>query len=322
MRGASDVWHDLKTYLLMAVILISAPHRPAFGWSWDSGDNVLPSVREDLDNEIAAYRQQVGNGLPIHDRVLALDRLIGNYKPLGLNVGDLETEQSRLLLQEKQQQLRNVQAQDEATLLYERGVAEYHDGQYQSALDTFREAERLLPQDSGIKELRRKLEGVTPIIDAASKTGVADQLIRLSMIRYLENDPKRAVNALIYATEQNTDRPELARLLQLIETDHPDLEVPKLTGGVGIVEYKLRSSLEAIYDGRYLTAITECSDVLDLEPNNVLAMTRLGSAYYSMNEREKARQVWTRALQLDPNNQMLKKFLYGNHATLTTQKAH
>ncbi len=312
--------HDFKMNLILSAFLLSASPTPGFSWSWNSAENVLPSLREDLDNEIAAYRQQVGTGMVLHDRILALDRLIGNYKPLGLNVADLETEQSRLLLQEKQQQLRNVQAQDEATLLYERGVAEYHDGQYQSALDTFREAERLLPQDAGIKELRRRLEGVTPIVDAANKTAIDDQLIRLAMTRYFENDPKRAINALIYATEQNTDRPELARLLQLIETDHPDVDVPKLTAGVGIVEFKLRTALEAIYDGRYLTSITECSDVLDLEPINVLAMTRLGSAYYAMNEREKARQVWTRALQLDPNNQMLKKFLYGNRSA-STEKA-
>src|SRR5438046_4741983 len=86
-------------------------------WNWNSGDNLLPSLREDLDNEIVAYRQAVGSGMAIHERILVLDRLIGNYKPLGLSVVDLETEQARLLLQEKQQQLRSVESQDEATLL-------------------------------------------------------------------------------------------------------------------------------------------------------------------------------------------------------------
>jgi tetratricopeptide (TPR) repeat protein len=77
------------------------------------------------------------------------------------------------------------------------------------------------------------------------------------------------------------------------------------------VDYKLQLTLEAIYDGRYLSAIDDCTDVLDLEPNNVLALTRLGSAYFAMNEKEKARQIWTKALQYDPNNTILKKFLYG-----------
>lgn len=301
----------------MSMFLAGFPCSSIFGWSWNSAENVLPSLREDLDNEIAAYRTQVGNGMTTHERILTLDRLIGNYKPMGLNMADLETEQARLILQEKQEQLRSAQSQDEATLLYERGVAEYKDGQYQLALDTFREAERLLPQDAGIKEVRRRLEGVTPIIEVATKTGTDEQLIRLAMTRYLENDPKRAMNALIYASQQNLDRPELERLIRLIATNNPEVETPKLTAGVSIVDYKLRTSLEAIYDGRYLSAISECTDVLDLEPNNVLAMTRLGSAYFAMNERDKAHQIWTRALQLDPNNQVLKKFLYGTQKTST-----
>ena len=75
--------------------------------------------------------------------------------------------------------------------------------------------------------------------------------------------------------------------------------------------HKIQLMLEAIYDGRYLSAISEGTDVLDLEPSNVMALTRLGSAYYAMNEREKAKQIWTKALQYDPSNEVLKKFLYG-----------
>jgi len=295
---------------MMGLLLGSSFIGPAFGWNWNSADNMLPSLREDLDNEILAYRQQVGRGMTVHERILALDRLISNYKPLGLTVADLETERSRLILQEKQQQLVSAQSQGEATALYEKGVAEYRDGQFQMSLDTFREAERLLPQDSAIKDVRRRLEGVTPIVEEATKTGQDEQLIRLATTRYLENDPKRAMNALIYAMQQSPDRPELLRLFRLIETDHPEIEAPRLSPGVSLVDHKLRLALEAIYDGRYLTAISECTDILDLEPANVLALTRLGSAYFAMNEREKAKQIWTRALQLDPNNMVLKKFLY------------
>jgi tetratricopeptide (TPR) repeat protein len=47
-------------------------------------------------------------------------------------------------------------------------------------------------------------------------------------------------------------------------------------------------------------------------PHPILALTRLGSAYYAMNEQEKARQIWIKALQLNPDNEVLKKFLYGS----------
>ncbi len=312
--------NPIKASLILVVFLTLFNNPITLAWNWNGLDNVSPTVRDDFENELNGYRQLVVNGLSIHDRILAIDRLIENYKPMGVNVVDLETEQSRLMLQEKEHQLRSAQAQDEATVLYEKGVSQYKEGQFRNSLDTFRDAERLLPQDMGIKELRRKLEGVTPIIEAATKSGSDEQLIRLAMTRYLENDPKRALNALIYATQQNVDRPELVRLYRLLETNHPEVELPNLAPGVSLIDHKLRISLEAIYNGRYLSAISECTDVLDLEPDNVLGLTRLGSAYYAMNELEKARQIWTRALQLDPNNTVLKKFLYGPKAATVNAK--
>jgi tetratricopeptide (TPR) repeat protein len=301
-----------KTRLILYMFLMPAFYSPVFGWSWDSADNVLPSMREDLDKEIAAYRQQVGNGISLHERIIQLDRLIDNYKPLGMNVVDLETERSRLILEEKQQQLRASESQDKATQLYDRGTAEYREGQYQTSLETFREAERLLPQDDSIKEIRRKLDGITPIVEVDVANGLDSKLLRLAVTRYMENDPKRALNALTYASDKKIERAEMSRLRRLIETNHPEVEAPHLPGGVSIIDHKLQTTLEAIYDGRYLSAIAECTDVLDLEPNNVLALTRLGSAYFAMNEKDKAKQIWTKALQLDPTNEVLRKFLYGS----------
>ena len=280
-------------------------------WSWESPESVMPSLRDDLDREIAAYRQQVLNGMNLHDRIFALDRLIDNYKPMGINVAELETERERLILEEKQQQLRVSQSQSQATLLYERGMSEYKAGNYETSRLTFLEAERLLPQDTSIKETRRRLGSIAPVLESEIGTGRDSVLIRLAITRYLENDPKRSLNALVYAKDKKIPRPELERLRRLIETDHPEVEMPAIPTGLTLVDHKLQLTLEAIYDGRYLSAITECTDVLDLEPTNVMALTRLGSAYYAMNEREKAKQIWTKALQYDPSNDVLRKFLYG-----------
>lgn len=312
---------NIRTNLLFVAFfcLLISP-QPSWSWSWNSADNVLPSLREELDKEIAAYRLQVGNGMSLQDRIIALDRLIGNYQPLGLNMVELETERSRLMLQEKQRQLRTAELQTEATALYDRGVAEFGDGQYRVAVETFQEAERLLPDDTGIKEIRRKLQNIVPIVESEVSTTGDGKLIRLAMSRYLENDPRRALNALIYAQMRYKERREVDRLKNLIVTDHPELEVPHLASGITLVDHKLQLSLEAIYEGRYLTAISECTDVLDLEPTSVLALTRLGSAYYAMNEQNKAQQVWTKALQLDPNNDVLRKFLYGRKGAPRVEK--
>lgn len=304
----------IKSYLIINVFLAACACSPLFAWTWNTaGDEaILPSLKEDLDKEKIAYRQQVGNGLSLRDRIIALDRMIDNYKPFGLNVAELEIERSRVALQEKQQELRASEAQGEATALYDRGVVEYRQGHFQTSMNTFREAERLLPKDETIKEIRKKLESITSIIEVETNPRREGQLIRLAVVRYLENDPKRALNALVYANNQKMNRPELIRLQRLIESNHPEVEAPHLGPGINLVDQKLQSSLEAIYDGRYLTAITECTEILDLEPDNVLALTRLGSAYFAMNEKDKARQIWTKALQIDPKNTVLRKFLYGS----------
>jgi Tfp pilus assembly protein PilF len=128
------------------------------------------------------------------------------------------------------------------------------------------------------------------------------------------------LNALIYAKERFKERRDIERLMQLLEANHPEVEAPRLASGITLIDHKLQLALEAIYEGRYLTAISECTDVLDLEPNSVLALTRLGSAYYAMNEQNKAQQVWTKALQLDPNNDVLRKFLYGRKGASRVEK--
>ncbi len=96
----------IKLMVILSMFGLAIPRPSAWAWSWDSPDNVMPSLREDLDREIAAYRQQVLNGLSLHDRIIHLDRLVSNYKPMGINMVEIETELSRLILEEKQQQLR------------------------------------------------------------------------------------------------------------------------------------------------------------------------------------------------------------------------
>ena len=301
-----------KSIALFAAFSLLAPPQLIYAWSWDSADNALPSLREDLDREIAAYRKQVTGGMLLNERIAVLDRLIGNYKPMGLNVADLETERSRLGLEEKQQALRASEAQDAATKFFDQAVYEYREGRYKKAHEIIVDADRLLPTDKSIKELRRRLGNIAAIVEVEDGQDQGSKILRLAIARYLENDARRSMNALIYAENAKIDRSEIDRLRRLIEADYPDLGALTLAPGVRLIDHKMQLTLEAIYDGRYLSAIAECTDVLDLEPENVTALTRLGSAYFAMNEREKARQIWTKALQHDPKNDVLRKFLYGS----------
>lgn len=300
-----------KSSLFLATFLLVAGVHMAHSWSWDSADNALPSLREELDREIASYRQRVQTGLGVSERIVVLDRLIDTYQPMGLQVVDLETERSRLRLEESSQLLRASKAQDEAAKLVDKAIFEYRDGKYKEALDTITQAERLQPKNKTTEELKRRLAavaGITPLEEGADKSSA---FLKLAATRYLENDHRRALNALFHARDMGVARPEIERLQRVVVSERPELENFAVPPATTIVDHKLQKTLEAIYDGRYLAAVAECSDVLDLEPENVTALTRLGSSYFAMNEKDKAKQIWTKALQLDPKNDVLRKFLYG-----------
>jgi len=58
----------------------------------------MPSLREDLDKrDHGLPGKRWETGLSLHERIIELDRLHPKLQALGLNVVDMETEQSRLL---------------------------------------------------------------------------------------------------------------------------------------------------------------------------------------------------------------------------------
>lgn len=75
------------------------------------------------------------------------------------------------------------------------------------------------------------------------------------------------------------------------------------------IKYKLELILNHIYQKKFKSAITECEKVLKSDPKNVTALSRLGSAYFSDGEMDKAKEVWLQALKIEPNNQVLQKFV-------------
>ena len=91
---------------------------------------------------------------------------------------------------------------------------------------------------------------------------------------------------------------------------HPEfLNTDVVTPGMNLLEYKRSIALDHMYGARYHQAIDALNEVLSLEPDDLVALKRLGSAYYSLGLHKKAREAWTRALRLAPNDPQLKKFL-------------
>jgi tetratricopeptide (TPR) repeat protein len=76
-----------------------------------------------------------------------------------------------------------------------------------------------------------------------------------------------------------------------------------------LIEQKIYDARQAIYEGKYDVALKRAQDMLDLEPNNETAFEIMGSAFYLMDQKAKAKTVWKKVLEINPNNKMVKQFL-------------
>lgn len=184
-------------------------------------------------------------------------------------------------------------------------------GEYQKALLDLETLLDLDPNDPHTKSLQIRLEEVvkiTPRILAQSK---AAQMAILGLQGYLAipENLKLAYNALRYACELGPREEIYRKLLDFLVSQQPELADDAVTPGMKLLEYKHFIALHHIYDAKYHLAVAVLDEILMLEPADITALKRLGSAYYSLGQAGKAREAWLRALKLAPKDRTLKKFL-------------
>ena len=185
-------------------------------------------------------------------------------------------------------------------------------GQYQKA---FIELQALLDQDPGdpqLQALQSRLEHViklTPVLFPRSKAARA-AMLGLKGYLTLPPDLTLAHNGLRYAGELAPGEEKYAKLLAVLFAEFPVVATQDpVTPGMKFLEYKHHVALHQIYDGKYHAAVLSLDEILALDPDDLTALKRLGSAYYSLGRMEDARNAWTSALSLAPQDKTLKKFI-------------
>ncbi len=193
----------------------------------------------------------------------------------------------------------------------ERTAELIREGRYRSAV---LEIQALLDQDPGdpqILTLQSRLEQIiklSPRLEPVDKAGRV-AVLGLQSFLNVPAEPRRAHDALRYACELAPADARYAAFLKLLRDEHPELDENEVTPGMKLLEWKQMIALHQIYDAKHFQAVATLNDILALEPNDVLALKRLGSAYYSLGRKKQARAAWGRALKLAPDDPALKKFL-------------
>lgn len=196
--------------------------------------------------------------------------------------------------------------------LISEAIARYTAGQFLEATKVLQTAYQIDPNRKDVKKMLDKLLLITAYITSATEDTEEHQGIRKAVQALMEDDLVTTVNALRYAYYKNPANKSLHQLLNRMEqlAGLPLTEAYKEEiAGWTIIDKKIYEAREDVLNGRYTDAIRKCQEVLNLEPKNTTALEIMGSAFFMMNEIEKAKAVWRRVLELDPANRVVQQFL-------------
>lgn len=186
-------------------------------------------------------------------------------------------------------------------------------GQYMMARKAYREVLGNNPSDSTTASTLTRLDDAIKITPGIQGTSNFEKVLSASVYNYVspDGDPKISVAAAWYATQLAPDNSLAQTIRDFIESRNSRtirlLDAP--VKEMDIVEQYLFAALNHIYEGRYDLAVEESGIVLKLTPNSIMAMKRMGSAYYLMGKKAQAGEVWRRALKITPDDDELQGFL-------------
>lgn len=75
------------------------------------------------------------------------------------------------------------------------------------------------------------------------------------------------------------------------------------------ITQKLKRAANYFFVRQYDIAARECEEIILIDENNHLAWTRLGSAYFMLGDKEKAKKAYFKALEINPNDTVTLEFL-------------
>lgn len=187
----------------------------------------------------------------------------------------------------------------------------YQLGYYYLALEKAKTALQLNPENNMIKSIFEKIKLVNSIINQAVSEDKVSQIVRKSVNAFIEENDELSVNAAAYAYSLQPDNNTLLNLYRKLENaTNIKIELADPKTGWNLVEQKLYQALVEFKRKKYDETIKLCSMVTLLEPENATAYKRMGSAFYALGDKTKAREIWKKALEAEADPK-LEVFLKG-----------
>ena len=161
-------------------------------------------------------------------------------------------------------------------------------------------------------KLQGKLRRISALAPAKPSSSKAWNAASEGLAAWLDEkeDLPFAYDALRYASELAPAEKVFGRLVAALEEEAPQLKLNDTKPeNSGVLEHKKEIALHQIYDLKFYLAVKELEDVLRLEPDDVTALKRYGSAYLQLKDYPQARLAWQKALSIAPDDEQLKEYL-------------
>jgi tetratricopeptide (TPR) repeat protein len=196
--------------------------------------------------------------------------------------------------------------------LYVDAKQAYERGDYNTARDYYNKIIADNPTDLDVKTMIARLDDVIKVAQRIDEKSPAGDMMRKAIALYITVDGSRKASmaGAWYAAQLHQSSLTTA-IKDFLERKYASnlstMEGP--VGDMNIIDQYLFAALNHIYDGRYDLSIQECTIIIELQPENILAWKRLGSAYYAIGKKDKARETWEKALKVAPDDTELKQFI-------------
>ena len=230
------------------------------------------------------------------------DLAIAEWKKI-LDIDETQEAASRYIASAVKEKMSTVYV--EAREAYERG-------DYITARDYYNKILADNPTDIDVKTIISRLDDVVKLTLKIDDPSQAGDMMRKALSNYIAVDGNRKASmaGAWYAFQLDPTSLTIA-VKGFLELKYASIlstmEAP--VGDMNIIDQYLFAALNHIYEGRYDLAIQECTVVVELQPKNILGWKRLGSGYYAIGKKDKARDTWERALKIAPNDAELKQFI-------------
>ena len=185
-------------------------------------------------------------------------------------------------------------------------------GRYAEALLKIEEMTAMDPSNPVLPKLAARLKKVSAIVERRPLKSKPWDIASYGVYNFVNEEENLpfAYDCFRYAAELEPADTRFNKLTAALEEEAPQVKLNDTKPAeTGVLDHKKELALHYIYDSKFYLAVRELEDTLKLEPEDTVALKRLGSTHLQLKNYAKARAAWEKALSLTPDDEQLKEYM-------------